>query len=183
MAAPPLKEGQAEARFAMGCFWCAESDFEHVPGVIDAVSGYAGGHTTQPTYHEVGSGSTGHAEAIRVIYDPTKVTYPELLATFWHGIDPFDGGGQFCDHGSQYRPAIFPLDDAQRTAAEASLKAVEKDLGKPVAVKLEDGGTFWVAEDYHQDFWKTNAEHYQRYRMGCGRDARTKAVWGTGNAH
>lgn len=176
-AAPPLAPGQAEAIFASGCFWCAESDFEKLSGVVDAVSGYAGGPEKNPTYAMVGRGSTGHTEAIRVIYDPSKVSYGMLLDWYWHHVDPFDAGGQFCDRGSQYRPAILPVDDAQRAEAEASLKKVEATLGRPVAVKLETPGTFWVAEAYHQDFYKTNPDHYQRYRLGCGRDARVAAVW------
>lgn len=176
-AAEPLKAGQAEAVFASGCFWCAESDFEKVDGVIDAVSGYAGGRTDNPTYKQVGSGATGHTEAIRVIYDPKKVTYEELLHHFWRHVDFFDATGQFCDRGSQYRPAIFPLDAEQRKAAEKSKAEIEALFGKPVALKLEEMGTFWVAESYHQDFYKTNTLHYRRYRTGCGRDRRVAAIW------
>ncbi|MBA2320211.1 MAG: peptide-methionine (S)-S-oxide reductase MsrA [Deltaproteobacteria bacterium] len=176
-AAPPLVAGQAEAIFAAGCFWCSESDFEKVPGVIEVVSGYAGGRVENPKYAAVGTGATGHTEAVRVVYDPKKVTYDKLLDHFWHHVDPTDGSGQFCDRGNQYRPAIFPLDDAQRKAAEASIPVVAAQLGKPVAVKLETVGTFWVAEAYHQDFYKTNPAHYQRYRTGCGRDAKVDALW------
>lgn len=176
-AAGPLAAGQAEAQLAMGCFWCAEADFEKLPGVIEVVSGYAGGHAVRPTYHEVGTGLTGHTEAVRVIYDPKKITYDAVLDHFWRHVDPFDGDGQFCDQGSQYRPAVFPLDEAQRAAAEASKARVEALLGRPVAVKLETPGTFWVAESYHQDFWKTNPVRYQSYRYGCGRDARVAEVW------
>ncbi|MCB9665426.1 MAG: peptide-methionine (S)-S-oxide reductase MsrA [Alphaproteobacteria bacterium] len=176
-AAPPLAKGQAEAIFAAGCFWCAESDFEKLPGVIDAVSGYAGGHVDHPTYKVVGTGATGHTEAIRVIYDPKKVSYGALLHHYWRHVDPFDGDGQFCDQGSQYRPALFPVDEAQRAAATKSKAEIEHLLGKPVAVKLEEPGTFWVAETYHQDFYKKNPSHYQRYRQGCGRDARVAAIW------
>lgn len=177
-AAPPLAAGQAEAYFAMGCFWCGESDFEPAPGVISVVSGYAGGTVEHPSYEQVSGGRTGHAEAVRVIYDPTKVTYEALLTWFWHRVDPFDGGGQFCDHGSQYRPVVFPLDAAQRTAAEASKVAIAKELGKPVAVTIEKPGTFWVAEAHHQDFCRLNVEHYTAYRTGCGRDDRLREVWG-----
>lgn len=177
-AAAPIAAGQAEAQLAMGCFWCAESDFQKLPGVIDVVSGYAGGHAIRPTYHEVGTGLTGHTEAIRVIYDPTKVTYEALLDHFWRHIDPFDAKGQFCDQGSQYRAAIFPLDDAQKAAALASKAKAEAALGKPVVVGLEVPGTFWVAESYHQDFFLTNPVRYQSYRYGCGRDARVLEVWG-----
>jgi methionine-S-sulfoxide reductase len=182
-AAAPIAAGQAEAEFAMGCFWCGESDMEKVPGVITVESGYAGGKSEHPTYHQVGSGGTGHAEAVRVVYDPSKVTYEKLLDWFWHHVDPTDGGGQFCDRGSQYRPAIFPVDDAQRKAAEASKAAVATELGKPIAVGIETPGTFWVAEGYHQDFYKTNPTHYQQYRAGCGRDRRVQEVWGAAAAH
>jgi peptide-methionine (S)-S-oxide reductase len=176
-AAPAVPAGQAEAIFAAGCFWCSESDFEKVPGVVSVVSGYAGGREEHPTYYAVGTGATGHTEAIRVLYDPQKVSYEKLLDWYWHHVDPTDGGGQFCDRGSQYRPAILPVDDAQRAAAQASLASVEQQLGKKVAVKLETPGTFWVAEAYHQDFYKTNPAHYQRYRTGCGRDARIAEIW------
>lgn len=176
-AAPPLPAGQAEAIFAAGCFWCSESDFEKVPGVAAVVSGYAGGRVDHPTYYAVGSGATGHTEAVRVVYDPTKVTYEVLLDWYWHHVDPTDGSGQFCDRGSQYRPAIFPVNEAQRKAAAASAAAVATQLGRPLAVQLEVPGTFWVAEAYHQDFYKTHADHYQRYREGCGRDRRIEQVW------
>lgn len=174
--AEPVAAGQAEAIFASGCFWCSESDFEKVPGVIDAVSGYAAG-SIQPTYKLVGTGVTGHTEALRVIYDPKVVTYDALLDYFWHHVDPFDGSGQFCDRGSQYRPAILPVNDEQRAAAAASTTEIEALFGKRVSVKIEDPGTFWVAEEYHQDFYKKNPGHYQRYRTGCGRDRRVKAIW------
>ncbi len=174
---PPLKAGQAEAIFAMGCFWCGESDFEHLPGVIDAVSGYAGSERDAPTYHTVSTGLTGYTEAVRVVYDPKKLDYATLLDYFWHHIDPTDGGGQFCDRGSEYRSAVFPIDDAQRSAAVASRAGVEATLGQPVATQVENVGKFWVAEAYHQNFWKTNPDHYQRYRAGCGRDAKVAAVW------
>lgn len=176
-AAPALKKGQAEAIFASGCFWCSESDFEKVPGVLDAVSGYAAGSTKNPTYYQVGSGATGHTEALRVIYNPKKVTYDELLDYFWRHVDLFDGSGQFCDRGSQYRPAILPVSDEQRTAAKASLKRTQALFDKEIQVKIEEPGTFWVAEEYHQDFYKKEPAHYGRYRLGCGRDRRIKQIW------
>ena len=176
-AASPLERGQAEAIFASGCFWCSESDFEKVEGVVDAVSGYAGGPESNPTYKQVSSGTTGHTEALRVIYDPKVVSYEELLDYFWHHVDPFDGGGQFCDRGSQYRPAIFPVDKSQQKAAERSRSEIAKRFDMPIAVELETPGTFWVAEEYHQDFYKKNPGHYLRYRTGCGRDARVRAIW------
>lgn len=182
-AAEKVPDGLEEAVFAAGCFWCLESALDPVPGVKEAVSGYTGGKTLRPTYYEVGSGSTGHTEAVRVVYDPKLVSYEELLQVFWHNVDPFDTTGQFCDRGSQYRPGVFPVDEAQRKAAEASKASAQETLGKPVLVPIEAHGTFWVAEDYHQDFWKTNPAHYQRYRTGCGRDRRLKAVWGEAAGH
>jgi len=176
-AAEPVKKGQAEAIFASGCFWCSESDFEKVPGVIDAVSGYAGGQTDNPTYHQVGTGVTGHTEALRVIYNPKKVSYDELLDYYWHHVDPFDGSGQFCDRGTQYRPAILPVSAEQRAKAEQSKAAMHELFDKEIAVTIEDPGTFWVAEEYHQDFYKKNPGHYSRYRLGCGRDRRVKEIW------
>jgi peptide-methionine (S)-S-oxide reductase len=173
----PVAAGQAEAVFASGCFWCSESDFEKAPGVVSVQSGYTGGAEPNPTYEQVGGGRTGHAEAVRVVYDPAKTSYPQLLAWYWRHVDPFDGGGQFCDRGKQYRPAIFPVSAEQRKDAEASKAAVEKLLGKRVAVTIESGGPFYVAEGYHQDFYKTNPARYQSYRAGCGRDARVQAVW------
>lgn len=182
-AAEALKKGQAEAIFASGCFWCSESDFEKLPGVIDAVSGYAAGETQNPTYSQVGLGVTGHTEALRVIYDPKKVTYDELLHYFWRHVDPFDAGGQFCDRGSQYRPAILPVNAEQRAAAEKSKAETQALLGQEIVVKIEDPGTFWVAESYHQDFYKKNPGHYGRYRLGCGRDRRVKAIWAGKDSH
>lgn len=177
-AAPPPGPGQAVAIFGMGCFWCGESDMEAQPGVIEVLSGYAGGPEQHPSYEQVSSHGTGHAESVYVIYDPAKTTYDKLLDGFWHGIDPFQAEGQFCDHGHQYRSVIFPLDNTQRAAAEASKAKIEAQLGKPVATTIEAPGTFWVAEDYHQDFYKKNPGHYQSYRTGCGRDATTEKIWG-----
>jgi methionine-S-sulfoxide reductase len=176
--AAALKKGQAEAIFAAGCFWCSESDFEKVPGVIEVESGYAGGSSTiTPTYSLVGTGLTGHTEAIRVVYDPTRVTYAQLVDHFWKHVDPFDGEGQFCDRGSQYRPAVFPKTPEERQVAGTTRDALAARAGREVAVKLEEPGTFWVAEAYHQDFYKTNPSHYQRYRRGCGRDAKIAEIW------
>ena len=168
-----------EAIFAGGCFWCEEASFEGQPGVIAVVSGYAGGSVKNPTYHQVGEGSTGHAESVKVTFDPTKTSYTKLLDVYWHNVDPFSGDGQFCDRGDQYRPAIFVLDAAQKAVAEASKRAVEKQLGKPVAVEVTLVTEFWPAEDYHQDFYKKNPSRYHSYRLGCGRDKRLKEVWGT----
>jgi peptide-methionine (S)-S-oxide reductase len=142
------------------------------------VSGYAGGSKKSPTYEEVGSGSTGHAESVKVTFDPAKISYAKLLEIYWHNIDPFSAGGQFCDRGNQYRSAIFYADPAQKKAAEESKRAVEKQLGKPVVTEIVPAGEFWPAEEYHQDFYKKNPARYYSYRAGCGRDARLKEVWG-----
>lgn len=176
-AAGPVAADQAEAIFAAGCFWCAEKDFEKLPGVISVHSGYAGGQKPSPTYKEVGGGSTGHTEAIRVVYDPAALDYSALLHHFWRHVDPFDAGGQFCDRGSQYRPAILPVTPEQRAAAEASKGETATLLGQAIAVTIEDPGPFWLAETYHQDFYLKSPERYNAYRTGCGRDARTRAVW------
>lgn len=175
--AAALRPGQAEAVFAAGCFWCTESDFEKLTGVISVESGYIGGTVHRPTYEEVGRGRTGHTEAVRVVFDPSRTTYDALLTHYWRTTDIFDGGGQFCDRGPQYRPALFPVDDAQRAAAEAGKAAMAARFGKPVAVTIEPKAVFYVAEGYHQDYFKKNPVHYAAYRQGCGRDARTAAIW------
>lgn len=174
--------GQAVATFAAGCFWCTESDFDKVPGVIATISGFMGGTVANPSYDMVVSGKTGHAEVVQVTYDPAKVTYKQLLETYWKNVDPFDANGQFCDKGSQYRPVIFTHDADQKSLADASKVDKAKELAArfkfPVAVSVEDAKTFTAAEAYHQDFYKKNPGHYGRYRLGCGRDARLKQVWG-----
>ena len=169
--------------FAAGCFWCVESAFDDLPGVIEAVSGYTGGATPKPTYYQVGAGKTGHTEAVRVVYDPAKVSYEQLLTVFWHNVDPFDPDGQFCDQGDQYRPGIFAVDAAQAAAAAASKAAADKRLGKPTVVPVVQAGAFWMAEDYHQDYHRTNTLKYRYYRWGCGRDARLTEVWGADAGH
>jgi peptide-methionine (S)-S-oxide reductase len=169
---------KGEAVFAGGCFWCMETAFEGVPGVISAVSGYAGGSEKNPSYEQVGSGATGHAESVKVTFDPAKISYAKLLEIYWHNIDPFSSEGQFCDRGHQYRSAIFWADDAQKKAAEESKRAVEKQLGKHVVTEVVAATQFWPAEEYHQDFYKKNPGRYYSYRAGCGRDARLKEVWG-----
>lgn len=169
---------RAEAYFAMGCFWCAEHDMEAVPGVIEAVSGYTGGTTRNPTYEQVSAGGTGHYEAVRVIYDPRKVTYSRLLETFWKNVDPFDPDGQFCDKGESYRAAIFPLDASQRKLAEASKTRIEAQFGKTVATRIIAKSIFHDAEAYHQDYADKNPLRYRFYRRGCGRDARLARIWG-----
>jgi peptide-methionine (S)-S-oxide reductase len=178
-APSPAVPKSAVATFAGGCFWCMEGPFESLPGVSSAVSGYAGGQKKNPTYEEVSAGTTGHAEAVEVRYDPRKVSYEKLLEVFWHNIDPFQAGAQFCDRGTQYRSAIFFHDDAQRQAAEASLKQVEERFKKKVATELLPAGPFYRAEEYHQDYYQTNPIRYRMYRTGCGRDRRLKELWGS----
>lgn len=169
----------ATAIFASGCFWCTESDFEKLPGVISAESGYTGGRTRNPSYEEVSAGATGHTEAVRVRYDPARVGYPQLLDHFWRNVDPTVKDSQFCDHGTQYRSGIYFLDDAQRKAAEASRDALLKS-GRFAQIHTEivAATTFYAAEEYHQDYYKKNPLRYNFYRRGCGRDARLEQLWG-----
>jgi peptide-methionine (S)-S-oxide reductase len=173
-----LAAERGEAVFAGGCFWCMETAFEGQPGVSAVISGYAGGSKKNPTYEEVGSGGTGHAESVRVVYDPRKTSYGKLLEIFWHNIDPFSANGQFCDRGNQYRSAIFFLDDAQKKEALASKQVIEGKLKRSVVTEVSPASVFYPAEDYHQDFYKKNPGRYYSYRLGCGRDARLKEVWG-----
>lgn len=174
--------GQAVATFGSGCFWCTESDFDKVAGVLDTTSGFMGGTLPNPSYDIVVSGKTGYVEVVRVTYDPTKVTYKQLLDVYWRNVDPFDANGQFCDKGSHYRPVIFTHSQEQRKLAQESKEAAAKTLAAkfkfPVVVSIEDAMPFWAAEAYHQDFYKKNPGHYNRYRIGCGRDARLKQIWG-----
>ncbi|MFN7550425.1 MAG: peptide-methionine (S)-S-oxide reductase MsrA [Pseudomonadota bacterium] len=180
-ASPPAPEGLAKATFAGGCFWCMEQPFEALPGVKSAISGYTGGSKANPAYRQVSGGSTGHAEAVEVLYDPKVVGYERLLEVFWANIDPTVKDRQFCDVGSEYRTAIFVHDAAQRAAAEASLAKWQADprfAGQTLYTQIADAATFWVAEDYHQDYAAKNPAQYKYYRWGCGRDARLKQVWG-----
>jgi peptide methionine sulfoxide reductase msrA/msrB len=167
------------ATFAGGCFWCLEADFEKVPGVVDAVSGYTGGTTENPTYEEVSSGKTGHVEAVQVSYDPAQVTYTGLLDFFWRHIDPTDGGGQFADRGSQYRNAIFYHDEEQRRLAEKSREDLRKSgrFQAPVVTEIRKLERFYQAEDYHQDYYKKSTGHYKGYRFGSGRDRFLEKTW------
>jgi len=181
MAAGPVDpNGGASAIFAGGCFWCTEADFEKLPGVISAESGYTGGRTANPTYPEVSSGATGHTEAVRVHYDPVRVSYPQLLDHFWRNVDPTVKDRQFCDQGTQYRSGIYYLNEEQRKAAEASRDALLKG-GKFAQIHTEilAASTFYPAEEYHQDYYKKNPLRYKVYRLGCGRDARLEQLWGT----
>ena len=168
----------AIATFAGGCFWCVESDFDKVDGVISTTSGYTGGHTVNPSYEQVSHGGTGHAEAVEIAYDPAKVSYKKLLDVFWHNIDPLAKDRQFCDHGDQYRSAIFYHDEEQRALAEASKAAVAKRFEQPVATQIVPAGAFYKAEEYHQDYYKKNPIRYKFYRFNCGRDARLEELWG-----
>jgi len=179
-AAPTAPPGQAVAIFAGGCFWCMEPPYDNTPGVTATISGYTGGRTVNPSYQDVSSGTTGHAEAVEVIYDPKVVSYEKLLDVYWHNIDPTVKDRQFCDSGTQYRTAIFYTDEAQRKAAEASKAQVEKTkpFKGPILTAIEMAGAFYPAEEYHQDYYKKNPVRYQFYRSGCGRDARLKELWG-----
>ena len=170
---------RAEAVFAGGCFWCVEADFEKLPGVIEAVSGYAGGHVVNPTYKQVVRGGTGHYEAAKIIYDPALVSYDELLEHFWTTVDPTDNGGQFCDRGQSYATAIFAT-PAQIDTAKASKKTLQASgrLKDKVVTPVIAAGPFYDAETYHQDYYKKNPIRYKYYRNGCRRDKRIKQIWG-----
>jgi len=183
-AAKPPPAGMAVATFAGGCFWCMEAAFDPVKGVVSTTSGYTGGHKANATYREVSTGTTGHAEAVRVVYDPKEVSYEKLLDTFWHNIDPVDPRGQFCDKGPEYRPEIFVHDEAQKQAAETSKTELEKSgrFKQPIVVKITPAGPFYIAEDYHQDYYIKNPVRYKFYRYNCGRDARLQQVWGNESA-
>lgn len=178
--APKPSGDAATAIFAGGCFWCVEEAFEKVPGVIGAVSGYTGGTVQKPTYEQVTGKNTGHFEAVQVTYDPSKVTYAQLVDWFWRNIDPVDAKGQFCDKGSPYLTAIFYRDDEQKKVAEAAKQALEASgvLKQPIATKLVAAGAFWEAEDYHQDYHKKNSHRYQYYKTACGRAQRLEQIWG-----
>jgi peptide-methionine (S)-S-oxide reductase len=178
---PKLKE----ATFAGGCFWCMQPPYDKLDGVVSTTAGYTGGEKKNPTYQEVSAGGTGHAESVRVLYDPAKVSYERLLEVFWHNIDPLARDRQFCDTGNQYRSAIFYHDEEQRRAAEASKAALEAPgkLKGPIATQIVAAGEFWPAEEYHQEYYKKNPIRYKFYRGGCGRDARLKEVWGPDAGH
>ena len=170
----------AKAYFAGGCFWCMEEAFEKVEGVVSVVSGYMGGTVANPSYEEVSAGRTGHAESVEVIYDPTRVTYQKLLDAFWHNVDPLTPNAQFCDHGTQYRSAIFYSTEEEKRLAEESKAAIEqtKKFPAPIVTQLTSSSTFYPAEDYHQDYYKKNPLRYKYYKYGCGRANRLEALWG-----
>ncbi len=173
------------ATFAGGCFWCMEPPFDKVEGVISTTSGYTGGNKVNPTYKQVSAGSTGHAEAIRIEYDPAKVSYEDLLAVFWKNIDPTTPNRQFCDHGSQYRSGIFYHNEAQKDAAEKSLEKLNqtKPFDDPVVTEITEASTFYPAEEYHQDYYQKNPLRYKYYRYLCGRDKRLEILWGESASH
>jgi peptide-methionine (S)-S-oxide reductase len=177
--------GTAVATFAGGCFWCMEAPYDKLPGVISTTSGYMGGFKRYPTYEEVSAGATGHAEVVQVRYDPSKVSYEKLLEVFWVNVDPTVKDQQFCDHGTQYRTAIFVHTPEQRKAAEASKAALDKSkpFKEAIVTPVADAGEFWPAEDYHQDYYVKNPVRYTYYRTGCGRDARLKQLWGAKAPH
>ena len=168
------------ATFAGGCFWCMEPAFDGLPGVISTTSGYTGGHQENPTYEQVSSGVTGHTEAIQIAFNASKISYQELLAVFWRNIDPTTADRQFCDTGSQYRPAIFYHDDEQKKAVEQSLKALEqnKSFDEDIVTEISPATTFYPAEDYHQDYYLKNPLRYKHYRLACERDKRLEILWG-----
>lgn len=174
-----LSDERAEAYFAGGCFWCLESDFDKVTGVVETISGYTGGDVQNPNYKQVTYEDTGHYEAVKVVYDPQTVTYSELVEYFWRHIDPTDGGGQFCDRGFSYLTGIFPSNPTEIEIAERSKAAIEASgvLGNPIVTKIATYKKFWPAEAYHQDYYLKNRLHYARYRRGCGRDRRVADVW------
>ncbi len=168
----------AKATFAGGCFWSVELLFDKVDGVLSTISGYTGGTKKNPTYEEVTTGTTGHAEAVQVTYDPKKVSYEKLVEVFWHNIDPLTPNGQFCDVGSQYRTALFYHDETQKRLAERSKKALQGRFKQSIVTEIVAASQFYPAEDYHQDFHLKNPVRYQLYRVGCGRDRRLEEVWG-----
>ena len=178
LAAAHLAADEATAIFAGGCFWCMEPPYDKLPGVLDTTSGYTGGRTENPTYERVTAGGTGHFEAVRVTYDPDRISYDELLAVFWRNIDPFDDRGQFCDRGSSYRAAVFFGNEAERVLAEAGKADIELRFGRKVATRVLPAAPFHVAERYHQNYYTENPLRYRYYRYSCGRDARLKEVWG-----
>ena len=185
VSSPSLSEvpdgNPATATFAGGCFWCMEGPFDELDGVLSTTSGYTGGYTANPTYEQVSAGVTGHAEAVEVAYDPQRISYQELLTVYWRNIDPTTPNGQFCDHGDQYRPAIFYHNEAQRRLAEASKEEIErtKTFSAPIVTEITQATEFYPAEEHHQDYYRKNPIRYKLYRLTCGRDARLTELWGS----
>ena len=179
-ASPAWAQTTAQATFAGGCFWCTESDFDKVPGVISTTSGYTGGSVANPTYQQVSGKTTGHAEAVQIVFDPAKVSYEQLLAKFWTSIDPTTRDRQFCDAGTPYRTAIFANDAAQLKAAQKSLADLDKakPFKEPIVTQIVPAGAFYPAEEYHQNYHQKNPVRYNFYRLSCGRDARLQQLWG-----
>lgn len=171
----------ATATFAGGCFWCMQPPFDRLAGVVSTTVGYTGGHTKNPTYEEVSAGVTGHAESIQVTYDPTKITYAQLLDVFWRNVDPLTPNAQFCDHGAQYRTAIFFHNEEQKRVAEQSKKdlAASGRFTQPIVTEIVPASEFYPAEEYHQAYYRKNPVRYKYYRYRCGRDERLEAVWGS----
>jgi peptide-methionine (S)-S-oxide reductase len=181
LAAMPVRaadDGKRTAIFAGGCFWCVEADFDKVPGVVSTTSGYIGGSAETAYYKIVSSGGTGHYEAVKIVYDPKKVSYSRLLYVYWRSVDPTDPGGQFCDRGDSYKTAIFYANDRERDLALASKRKAEATLGKKIVTKIVKAGPFYPAEGYHQNYYRKNPVRYQIYRYGCRRDARISDLWG-----
>jgi peptide-methionine (S)-S-oxide reductase len=179
-AQSPAPEATALATFAGGCFWCMEHPFDQLPGVLSVTSGYTGGHLKQPTYEQVSAGGTGHTESVQVVYDPAKIDYTKLLDVYWHNIDPLTSNAQFCDHGTQYRSAIFYHDEEQRRRAEESKQALEASgrFKAPIVTEIVPASEFYPAEEYHQHYYRKNPVRYKFYRWNCGRDQRLKQLWG-----
>lgn len=173
-------ENLATATFAGGCFWCMEAPFDVLPGVVSTISGYTGGFKKNPSYEEVSAGTTGHAEAVQITYDSTKISYAQLLQVFWRNIDPLASNRQFCDSGSQYRSAIFYHNAEQQRLALASKQQLEESgrFKQPIVTEIVAAAEFYPAEEYHQDFYKKNPLRYKAYRAGCGRDRRLQELWG-----
>jgi peptide-methionine (S)-S-oxide reductase len=176
----PAPAGLAKATFAGGCFWCVESDFDKVPGVVSTTSGYTGGNVANPSYEQVSAKGTGHAEAVEVVFDPKRVSYAQLVEYFWRTIDPTTKDRQFCDAGSPYRTAIFAHDAAQLATANASRAALDKSkpFKEPIVTEIVMAGPFYAAEEYHQDYYLKNPLRYKYYRTSCGREARITQLWG-----
>lgn len=180
---PPEPPQHETAIFAGGCFWCMESAFDAVEGVVATTSGYTGGKTKDPTYKSVKLGTTGHYESLKVTYDPMQVSYEQLLDVFWHNIDPFNARGQFCDRGSQYRAAIFVSGEPQRSAAEASREEIATRTKHKIVTEILPVSTFYEAEEYHQNYYQKNPLKYRYYRYTCGRDQRLREIWGSAAGH
>jgi peptide-methionine (S)-S-oxide reductase len=177
---PAPTAAQRLATFAGGCFWSMQKAFDGVPGVVSVTAGYAGGSKADPSYQEVETGRTGHAESVQVIYDPARISYEGLLDIYWHHIDPLTPNAAFCDHGPQYRSIIFYRDAEQQRLAEASKRALDQShrFPTPIVTAIQPATAFYPAEEYHQQYYKKNPARYAAYRIGCGRDQRIRQLWG-----